>query len=289
MRRSASLLLVLYAGLARADEGPMAATFADLARLGVVDPKSGSSDALDAELALGEAALERGDLGAAAATLYGIVASPRFADFSESVAYQNAEYDLVVALGGAGAYEAALATAERVLRRGTTAHYFAVAHRRVVDIALETRRPAALLARLEALKLTGPLPVEAVSERTYLRGRAAYEAGELDRAERELAQVGKRSRLYSSAMYLRGVLAVRQGRLKDAVAAFCAISQTPDDDKVTFAIDDRYFGLKDLARLGAGRVAHEEKRYDDAYYHYFQVPDDSDRLPEALFEAAWSM
>jgi hypothetical protein len=29
--------------------------------------------------------------------------------------------------------------------------------------------------------------------------------------------------------------------------------------------------------------------YEDAYYHYFQIPQDSRELPQALFEAAWSM
>jgi tetratricopeptide (TPR) repeat protein len=101
--------------------------------------------------------------------------------------------------------------------------------------------------------------------------------------------VSRKSRLYSSSVYLRGVLRVRQGKLKDATEAFCEIATTPDQDTFTFYIDDRYFGIKDLAQLGAGRIAHEEGRYDDAYYHYFQIPDDSDRLPEALFEAAWSM
>ena len=69
----------------------------------------------------------------------------------------------------------------------------------------------------------------------------------------------------------------------------CEIAQTPDDDKFTFVVDDRYFTIKDLARLGLGRIAHEASEYDDAYYHYFQIPDDSAYLPEALFEASWSM
>jgi hypothetical protein len=47
--------------------------------------------------------------------------------------------------------------------------------------------------------------------------------------------------------------------------------------------------VKDLARLGLGRLAHEASEYDDAYYHYFQIPEDSTYLPDALFEAAWSM
>jgi TolA-binding protein len=283
--RGVSLILLLAAA-AHADEPE--AYFKDLARLGIVDPKTGSPAALDAELAAGEAALERGDLAAAAATFYAVVDSPRFADFSDTVAYQNAEYDLVVALAAAGAHDDALATAERVLRRGPKAPYFAVAHRRAIDVALASRRYEAVLARLAAIP-ADPLPAEAAGERSYLAGRAAYDKGDLDGAERLLTAVTRRSRLYSSALYLRGVLKARQGKLKDAVDAFCEIVQSPDNDRFSFYIDERYFGLKDLAQLGAGRIAHEEKRYDDAYFHYFQIPDDSERLPEALFEAAWSM
>jgi hypothetical protein len=35
-------------------------------------------------------------------------------------------------------------------------------------------------------------------------------------------------------------------------------------------------------------VAHETGRADDAFYYYFQVPNDSRRVSEALFEAAWA-
>src|SRR5687768_11479655 len=108
--------LIAVAGRATADEPR--AHFDDLARTGVIDPRAGSAETLDAELALAEGALERGDFAAAAAALYGIVHSPRFSDFDDGVAFQNAEYDLVVALAGGGAHGEALAAAERVLRRG---------------------------------------------------------------------------------------------------------------------------------------------------------------------------
>ncbi len=36
-------------------------------------------------------------------------------------------------------------------------------------------------------------------------------------------------------------------------------------------------------------MAHEGRRADDAFYYYFQVPQDSDRVAEALFESAWAM
>jgi hypothetical protein len=290
MRAVAASLLLIAATTARADEPtPAAAYYKDFTRLGIVDPKTGSPDALDAELALAEQALERGDFAAAASMLYGIVDSPRFADFGGSVAYQNAEYDIIVALAAGGASNEAMTYVERILRRGPKAQYFAVAHRRAVDIGIATRRYADVLARLEKVPVAGQLPVEAESERGYLRGRQAYEDGKLDDAEKLLAQVSRKSRLYSSAVYLRGVIRVRQGKLGDATDAFCEIAQTPEGDRYAFFIDERYWPLKDLARLGAARVAHEQGRFDDAYYHYFQIPDDSERLPEALFEAAWSM
>ncbi|MBA2538579.1 MAG: hypothetical protein H0V17_03005, partial [Deltaproteobacteria bacterium] len=99
----------------------------------------------------------------------------------------------------------------------------------------------------------------------------------------------KKSRMYSSAVYLRGVIRARRGELKASAEAMCEVAATPDDDKFTFVVDDRYFTVKDLARLGLGRLAHESGEYDDAYYHYFQIPDDSAYLADALFEASWSM
>src|SRR5690606_24167011 len=47
-----------------------------------------------------------------------------------------------------------------------------------------------------------------------------------------------------------------------------------------------FFEVRDLARLGLGRVAHETYRFDDAQYYYYLVPKDSRYLPEALYEAA---
>ena len=176
-----------------------------------------------------------------------------------------------------------------MLKRGPAAPYWGPAHRRAVDIAIETRDHAGVLARLEAIKTADPIPPSAAGERAYLRGRAAYDAGKLADAEGELVLISKKSRLYSSAVYLRGVIRARQGRVQGSAEAMCEIAATEDNDKFTFVVDERYFTIKDLARLGLGRLAHEQGEYDDAYYHYFQIPDDSAYLPDALFEASWSM
>lgn len=290
---AAAVLLAATAAPSGAGDPPAEATVADyyqeLERLGFIDVDTGSREALRAELAAAEKLLADGDPIGAAVALYAIVESPRFTDFSDFVEYHNAEYDLAVALAASGAYDSALGYLVRVLERGPGTLYWAPAHRRAVDIALETREYTAVLALLEGVKLSEPIPPGATGERAYLRARAHYDRGEYDAAEGELTKISRKSRLYSSALYMRGVIRTRRGQWQSATDALCEIVSTPDDDKYTFVVDDRYFTIKDLARLGLGRIAHEESRYDDAYYHYFQIPDDSDRLPEALFEAAWSM
>ena len=270
-------------------DDPLAKYMTQLAAMKLIDTESGSVETLRRDLASAEVLLKDGAFVNAAVELYAIVRSPRYTAFTDVVEFQNAEYDLAVALARAGSYGAALDAIEAVLRRGPNAPYWGPAHRRAVDVALEIRDHAGVLARLEAVKLSDPIPPAAAGERAYLRGRAAYDDGKLSDAETELQSITKKSRLYSSAVYLRGVIRARKGEYRDSAEAMCEIAGTPDNDKFTFVVDDRYFTVKDLARLGLGRIAHEQGEYDDAYYHYFQIPDDSSYLPDALFEASWSM
>ena len=273
---------------AGAADAPIARYFDELEKIGLIDVSTGSEDAMKKELSAAEALLRDGAAIDAAVALYAIVESPRFRDFGDSVEYQNAEYYLGVALGRAGAYRSALDVLARVLTRGPRATYFAPAHRRMVDIALETRDYDGVLARLSKTTRSD-MPIEAAGEQAYLRARIAYDTGKLDAAEGLLVPISRRSRLYSSALYLRGLIRTRRGQIAGAAEALCEIADTPASDRYTFVVDERFFTIVDLARLGLARLAHEIGDYDDAYYHYFQIPDDSDRLPEALFEAAWSM
>ncbi len=270
-------------------DDPIAKYFTELEAMKLIDAESGNLETLRRELGTAEQLLRDGAFVNAAVALYSIVKSPRYSAFTDFVEFQNAEYDLGVALARAGSYGAALDALDAVLRRGPAAPYWGPGHRRAIDIALETRDHAGVLARIEAIKTSDPLPPSAAGERSYLRGRAAYDAGKLADAEAELVLVSKQSRLYSSAVYLRGVIRARQNKFRDSAEAMCEIAATEDADKFTFVVDERYFTIKDLARLGLGRIAHEQAEYDDAYYHYFQVPDDSAYLPDALFEASWSM
>jgi TolA-binding protein len=298
--------VALFAGTANAAPGAKATTegtsiateirrdelakyFQQLEAMKLIDAESGTLESLKKELQVAEQLLHDGAFSNAAVALFAIVKSPRYAAFTDFVEYQNAEYDLAVALARSGSYGAALDIIEQTLERGPDAAYWGPAHRRAVDIAIETRDHKGVLARIEAIKLSDPVPPSAAGERAYLRGRTAYEIGKLADAEAELVSISRKSRMYSSAVYLRGVIRARRGQYKEAAEAMCEIAATPDTDKITFVVDDRYFTVKDLARLGLGRLAHENSEYDDAYYHYFQIPEDSTYLPDALFEAAWAM
>ncbi len=268
---------------------PIAKYFSELEAMKLIDAESGTLESLRKELSVAETILRDGAYTNAAVALYAIVKSPRYAAFTDFVEYQNAEYDLVVALERSKSYGAALEIADKVLERGPSAPYWGPAHRRVVDIAIETRDHGGVLARIESIKLSEPVPPSAAGERAYLKGRAAYDVGKLADAEGWLEQISRKSRLYSSAVYLRGVIKARRGEYRGSAEAMCEVAGTEDNDQLTFVVDDRYFTIKDLARLGLGRLAHEASEYDDAYYHYFQIPEDSVYLPDALFEAAWSM
>lgn len=263
--------------------------FEEFDEAGLIDVDTSSRQTLITELKRAEGLLRAGAYADAAVALYSIVESPRYEGLEDFVEFQNSQYYLGVALSRSGASDTALAYLLSTMEHGPSTLYFAPAHRKAVDIALETRRPAEILALLEAVKLNEPLPLGPLGERAYLRARAAYDAQDFAAAEAELVKISRKSRLYSSALYLRGVIRTRKGAYSDAAESFCEITETPDDDKYTFVVDDRYFRIKDLARLGLARVAHETDNYDNAYYHYFQIPEDSPRLPDALFEAAWSM
>src|SRR5205085_5272976 len=127
MRRASSIALaaaLLAAGTASAqpddttgtDEaaepapprGPLAPYFTELAKMGLIDPESGNKVTLTNELADAERLLHDGAALEAAVALYAIVESPRYEPFHDFVEYQNAEYDLAVALTDSGAYGAAL-------------------------------------------------------------------------------------------------------------------------------------------------------------------------------------
>ncbi|HLK93092.1 MAG TPA: tetratricopeptide repeat protein, partial [Polyangia bacterium] len=272
---------------------PMARYLSDLEKAGVLgdDKTPATLEKLREELAAAEDDLVTGNPEVASVRLYKILESQRYAQLDYAPDYATAELTLARALIRAGGTKSAERYLLRVLGRGVQAPQFAPAYRALVDIALETKEEAEILSVLDHYdqERGAPLPRDSAAEHAYLAGKVAYESGDPARAETLFTEVDRQSRFYAAALYFRGLIQARQNHFASARRNLCEIVEQADQDRFTFFIDGRYFAVKDLAYLALGRIAHEQGKYDDAYYFYFRVPTDSDRLPDALFEASWSM
>ena len=157
--------------------------------------------------------------------------------------------------------------------------------RRLVDVALESQEFAAVAADLQSVPPSAPEEVR--GEIAYMNGRAQEAAGHPDAALAAYAGVTQRCRFWAQATYLSGLIDVEKGNAKDGENLLCKVADPKRSATTTpYFADERFFAVRDLARLGLGRIAHEQGRNDDARYYYYLVPRDSDRLAEALYEAA---
>lgn len=256
----------------------------------------GSADAMrieqvGARVADAEALVSVGRHDEAIAKMTEVVEHPKFDLVAETQEGRAALYLLGHALAAAGIHESARAYLRKSLaQKGAWDRYGAYARRavrRLVEIALETRDYKAGLGDLASVPPAAPAEIR--GEVAYLTGKAKEASGDPEGALAAYAQVPQTSRFWSQATYLSGIVNVERGRLKEGENLFCKVADPKRQDRSTpvFA-DERFFAVRDLARLALGRVAHEQARFDDARYYYYLVPRDSDRLAEALYEAATS-
>ncbi|MDB4972057.1 MAG: Tetratricopeptide repeat domain protein [Myxococcaceae bacterium] len=215
------------------------------------------------------------------------VEGPRYRAFEGFDAFAAADLMLASLLLDQHALLSAQRSVERLLARGTGSQTFGPAYRRAVDIAL-ARGDYARSADVLRESVQGPLPEDAGNELHYLSALAAYDAKRDAEAERELLAVTKKSRFYARAQYLLGAIAARLARYDEASARFCAVRALARGAPRTRYESAALYPTEDLARLGMARVAHEQGRSQEAFEHYFQIPNDSPLLAEALFESAYA-
>jgi hypothetical protein len=256
-------------------------------RLGSADPIR--IEQLTERVAEAEALVSVGRHEEAIAKMTEVVEHPKFDLVAETQEGRAALYLLGHALASAGIHDSARAYLRRsIAQKGAWEQYGPYARRavrRLVEIALETRNYQAGLKDLESVPPSAPPEIR--GEVAYVAGKAKEAAGDPEGALAAYAQVPQTSRFWSQATYLSGLVQVDRGRLKEGENLFCKVADPKRQDQTTpvFA-DERFFAVRDLARLALGRVAHEQSRFDDARYYYYLVPRDSDRLAEALYEAA---
>jgi hypothetical protein len=252
-------------------------------KLGATTPLS--ADGVAAALAAAEQKLDEGRRDEAIGDLVYLVESPRFEPFRGLDEGRNAILLLGDALGRAGAYDPARAYLVPLLDTNPPDIWARRAARSLVDLGLDSDHPELFVEDLK--KVGAGAPDELAGDIAYLAGRTEQRAGHDEAAIAALSRVSPRSRFWAQATYLMGLVHVGKGRLKQGEQQFCKVAdvkQTPRE-ALAFGGSD-FFQVRDMARLGLGRVAHEQYRFDDARYYYYLVPNDSERLPEALYESA---
>jgi hypothetical protein len=236
--------------------------------------------------------LERaGRTDEAIARMAEIVEHPRFDAYTDTEDGRAAVWLLGDALASAGAYEPARGYLRRLVTGAAAwqapATFARRAVRRLVEIGLESQDPQTTLVDLAGVPAA--IPEETRGDIAYVSGRAREAVGDPDGANAAYATVPRSSRFWAQATYLRGLISVEQRHFKEGEDLFCKVADPNRTDRTSATFgDEHYFAVRDLARLALGRVAHEQYRFDDARYYYYLVPRDSDRLAEALYEAATS-
>jgi hypothetical protein len=214
-----------------------------------------------------------------------LIESPRFEPFATTPEGRSAVFQLGDALGRGGAYDLARAYLLRLVEGSPSDPWYRQAVRSLVDFGLESDEPELFLADLK--RVPASAGDELLGDIAYLSGRTAEAKGKTDEALASFGTVKERSRFWAQATYLSGVIEVERRHYKRGEELFCKVAdpkRTPKKAAVFGGGD--FFHVRDLARLGLGRVAHEQYRFDDARYYYYLVPADSERLPEALYETA---
>jgi tetratricopeptide (TPR) repeat protein len=244
---------------------------------------------VSARVAEAEQLMTVGRVDEAIALLAELVEHPQFELFADSEEGRAAVFRLGDALASAALYEPARVYLRRVLEAkgawdngGTWARRSV---RRLVDIALESQEYSAIAGDLQIVPASAPDEVR--GEIAYMNGRAAESAGNPAAALTAYRGVTQRCRFWAQATYLSGLIEVETGNAKAGEDLLCKVADPKRSAATTpvFA-DEKFFAVRDLARLGLGRIAHEQGRNDDARYYYYLVPRDSDRLAEALYESA---
>jgi tetratricopeptide (TPR) repeat protein len=154
---------------------------------------------------------------------------------------------------------------------------------RSLDIAIRTNDAAGVDLLLEQGRIAfGDRPPP---ELAYLSAKATATRTGLSRDERRRRAIAAFDAVpapfQSRAAYWQGALLVEEGDLEGAAARFQACVQMPGREA-------RLVEVRELCHLALGRVYGDLGRFQDAADHYQEIPRESPRFEEALYELAWT-
>jgi hypothetical protein len=158
------------------------------------------------------------------------------------------------------------------------------AARRRLEIALQMGRYDNLEQLFQDLETRAGGDV--ADDINFVRGKALYFQGRYVDAITALGAISPGSLLYDKGRYFVGVSQTRLGQLDRAHGEFGGIlgrlGEPTDSDT------DELRSVRDLARIGVGRLFYEEQEWLEALGFYSNVPRHSVYYPAALYELSWT-
>ena len=231
--------------------------------------------------------LNSGRTDEAVGDLVYLIEDKRFEPFAKFDEGRAALFLLGDTLGRSGALGPARGYLLPLLTSKKLDTWYRRAVRSLVDLGLATDHGAMMLDDLKGVP--GDAPKELTGDVAYLAGRVAEAGGDEKRALKRYASVSLVSRFWAQATYRSALIRVAKKQFKQGEQLFCKVADPKKTPKLAPLYGGtKFFQIRDLSRLGLGRVAHEQYRFGDSRYYYYLVPADSERFPEALYESATS-
>lgn len=199
--------------------------------------------------------------------------------------YQEAQYEMGVALFNLGLYVSAFGYFDRVADRGEEHIRYRQALPWLVRIHRVTPGERSTLFRMVSYPLDA-YPPEMSDELSFYTGQYYYYEGSLNKALEALSRISPRSpNVYAKGMYLKGVAHVRLNQAVPASEAFKETLRFVAENRRAVEGADR---LEEMATMALARIFYSTGQFDTAIRYYDQIPDSSDQWLDSLFEKSWA-
>lgn len=199
--------------------------------------------------------------------------------------YQEAQYEMGVALYNLGLYVSSFGFFDRVAERGEEHIRYRQALPWLIRIHRLLPGERTTLLRMASYPADA-YPPDMVDELLFYLGQYYYYEGNLAKALESLERISKNAPLmYVKGMYLKGVTHVRLNQTTAALQAFTETLQFVQANRATIP-GAEYF--EEMATIGLARILYGAGRYEEAVGYYDRIPDTSEVWLDSLFERAWA-
>ncbi len=199
--------------------------------------------------------------------------------------FQEAQYEMGVALFNLGLYVSAFGYFDRIADRGAEHMRYRQTLPWLVRIHRVIPGERSTLFRMASYPLDA-YPPEMTDELSFYTGQYYYYEGSLNKSLEALGRISTRSpNIYAKGMYLKGVAHVRLNQAVPASEAFKETLRFVSDNRG--AVEDAA-RLEEMAVMALARIFYSTGQFDTAIRYYDQVPDSSDQWLDSLFEKSWA-